>query len=64
MIEMARLSENPLWLTFMDLRKAYDSVDRAKLFRALAADLGISPSLVQQLRAMYTGVRAYVLVRG
>lgn len=48
----------PVYVCFVDLRKAYDSVDRGKLFSALMLELGVSDGLVAALRRMYTDVRA------
>ena len=49
---------------FVDLKKAYDGVDHALMFRALSRELGITPHVLRDLRAMYTHVRAQVLVKG
>ena len=37
----------------MDLKKAYDSVSRAKLWVALKEELGVPDDLVQIIRNMY-----------
>ena len=58
MFETCRAGEKALWVTFVDLKKAYDSVDRARLFRALASELGIAPYVLCDLRTMYRDVRA------
>ena len=52
-----------MWMVFVDLRKAYDSVARGMLFEALVGELGVSPTVVGELCRMYTGVRARVLAR-
>ena len=64
MYEHARAAKRSLWNVFVDLKKAYDSVDRGKLFTALVGELGLSPEVVRHLRDMYTSVRVRVLVRG
>ena len=48
----------PLFLLFVDLRKAYDCIDRTLLYQALVAELGVAPELVATLRRMYTEVTA------
>ena len=42
---------------FVDLEKAYDCIDRARLFQVLSHELGVDDSLVATLVWMYTGVR-------
>ena len=49
---------SPLYMCFVDLQKAYDTVDRSKLYGALATELGVVPGLVAILRQMYTDVGA------
>ena len=48
-------------MVFVDLTKAYDSVDRTVLYEALVRELGVSPGTVATLRRMYTDVQACVL---
>ena len=47
---------------FVDLAKAYDTIPRALLFRALREELGVSPGNVRCLYQMYTDIRASVLL--
>ena len=48
-------------MVFVDLTKAYNSVDRTVLYEALVRELGVSPGTVATLRRMYTDVQACVL---
>ena len=59
---MAHELQAPLYACFVDLRKAYDCIDRSKLFTALVAELGVDAGLVAMLQRMYTDVRAQVLL--
>ena len=43
-------------MVFVDLRKAYDGVDRTALFGALVNELGVAPGVVATLRRMYADV--------
>ena len=47
-------------LTFMDFKKAFDSVHRGKMLKILAA-FGISSRIVSVIGLMYKGTRAKVL---
>ena len=40
-------------MAFIDLRRAYDSVDRNKLWQVMANGLHIPPDLVKLIRNMY-----------
>lgn len=42
-------------MVFIDLKKAYDSVPRGKLWDALVGELGVPDELVQIIRNMYVG---------
>ena len=52
LIERSRRTGSELYLTFIDLEKAYDTVNRRKLFRLLA-HIGIEDRVVQVIRKMY-----------
>lgn len=52
--EKALLTKSPLIIAQIDIRKAFDSVDRAKLFEDLYS-LGIHGSLIEVLRLAYSG---------
>ena len=41
---------------FIDLAKAYDSVDRAALFEAFTVELGVPDALVKAFVLLYTGI--------
>ena len=49
---------------FVDLSKAYDSVDRTCLFTTLITALDIDPALVKALYLMYQEVTQQVVVDG
>ena len=44
----------PLWLSSMDLRKAFDTVDHTELFRALGHH-GLDPAYIELLKRLYSG---------
>lgn len=58
LFQVAHGLASPLYVCFVDLQKAYDTVDRSKLYGALATELGVVPGLVAIFRRMYTDVRA------
>ena len=51
---MARLERAPLYVVFVDLTKAYDSVDRTTLFEAMVHELGVASETVSLLCRMYS----------
>ena len=55
--ERARIQCCPLFAVFVDLEKAYDCIDCARLFTILAHELGVTEALVATLICMYMGVR-------
>ena len=60
--EEARRRGLPLYLAFVDVIKAYDSVPREVLFRILETRYGVDPGLVQMLRALYENLQGEVRV--
>ena len=52
-IEHATQHRSPLYLLFVDLQKAYDTIDRGLLWRTLLADLDLDPALVCCLQQLY-----------
>ena len=58
-IRHARATQKPMYLVFVDFKKAFDTVNRAKLFRRLL-EMGISTQFVEALRALYTDLVAKV----
>ena len=48
---------------FIDLKKAYDNVDRQLLWEMLKV-IGFPPKVIELIRAMYDGARATVFVNG
>ena len=55
--------KQPLYIAFIDFRKAYDSVDRNVLWAALA-EHGLHGPVLETLKAMYSDVRMAVRVGG
>ena len=56
-------SGKELYLAFMDLEKAYDSVDRAALWRVMEM-YGVGGKLIKAVESMYEGGKACVRVCG
>ena len=50
----------PLYVCFIDLTKAYDSVDRTLLWRVLAR-FGVPQNMISVIRQFHDGMRACVL---
>jgi len=48
-----------LAMAFIDIEKAYDSVDRGMLFSLLHA-YGVAPGIIETIKAMYCGSKAFV----
>lgn len=45
---------------YVDLSKAYDSIDRARLWEALIGELGLSGDTVCALQRLYSDLRVQV----
>ena len=56
---MGRKARVPLFLCFVDLQKAYDSVDHTLLWQVLAR-LGTPPQMIEMIRQFHDGMRACV----
>jgi len=63
MHSMSRQKDKPLFMCFIDLRKAYDSVNRELLWVAMR-EYGISEKLVKILNTLYEDTKAQVRVNG
>jgi hypothetical protein len=63
LVELARDFASPLHAAFVDFRKAFDSVNRAALWRLLQAR-GVSPKLVELIEDLYSGCEARVSIGG
>ncbi|CAB1097367.1 unnamed protein product [Ectocarpus sp. CCAP 1310/34] len=57
--ELGRRKKIPLYMCFVDLNKAYDSVDREMLWKVLARG-GIPAKLIEVIRQFHDGMRARV----
>merc|ERR1712001_37112 len=60
LIEESNLSELDLVLVFVDFSKAFDSVDRSKMFEILKL-YGIPDQIIAAMKVMYTGTSSTVL---
>ena len=57
--ELGRTSNTSLEICFIDLAKAYDSVDRVLLWEVLAR-FGVPPRMIKGIRMFHDGMRARV----
>ena len=57
--ELARKKRIPLYVCFIDLTKAYDSVDRTLLWTVLAR-FGVPQNMISVIRQLHEGMRACV----
>ena len=57
--EMGRAANTPLYMCFVDLQKAYDSVDRTLLWKILAR-YGVPAKMISVIRQFHDGMRACV----
>ena len=57
--ESGRKARVPLILCFVDLQKAYDSVDRTLLWQVIAR-FGVPPRMIEVIRQFHGGMRACV----
>lgn len=62
-MELAKKKKKPLYLGFIDLRKAYDRVNREKLWKCLCK-LGLDKESVQMLRQLYSVHKRKVFTTG
>ena len=59
--ELARKKRIPLYVCFIDLTKAYNSVDRILLWAVLAR-FGVPQKVISVIRQFHDGMRTYVRV--
>jgi hypothetical protein len=62
-IDSYRIVNKPIYVAFINLRKAYDSIHRALLWTVLKS-LGVQDWYLDTLRAMYSDVRLRVRLGG
>lgn len=53
-IEQAVQQKHPLYILFIDLEKAYDTVDRGLLWLTLLQEHNLEPALVGSLQQLYS----------
>ena len=58
--ELGRNSRVPLFLCFINLQKAYDSVERTLLWQ-VPTRFGVLPKMIEVIRHFHVGIRACVL---
>ena len=63
LIEKYKANKKPLYAAFIDFRKAYDSIDRSRLWECLRG-MGIHGRILDSLIEMYNEVTMAVRVRG
>ena len=63
LVEKSWEHEAKLFLTFVDLKKAYDSVPRAALWIALKK-LGVPDNTIQLIRSFHQGMKATIRLEG
>ena len=63
LIKKAIEHDTPLYVIFVDLKKAYDSIPREALWLVLGK-LGIPPTLLSLIRSLHVGMRARVRISG
>ena len=59
-IEGVKTNHLPAIITFIDFKKAFDSIHRAKMMRILKA-YGIPPNLLRAIESMYSNTKARVM---
>ena len=57
--ELARKKQLPLYACFIDLTKAYDSVDETLLWKVLTR-FGVPQKMISVIRQFHDDIRAYV----
>ena len=62
-IEKYKIKKKAVYSAFIDFRKAYDSIDRSNLWKALRS-FGVGGDILDTLIAMYTDVRMRVRLGG
>ena len=60
-MEKAREHRDSLFIMFVDLKKAYDSVSRNVLWTVLAK-CGVPPTMLSIIRSFHVGMKAGVMV--
>ena len=64
LVEHYHYLKHPLFVSFIDLKGAYDTVQRSQLFHVLLHHTGIDTAITKQLLNLYTHVATQVCVHG
>ncbi|CAF4368679.1 unnamed protein product, partial [Rotaria magnacalcarata] len=62
-MEKSRNANKPLFMLFIDIMKAYDSVDRALLWN-ICRHYGLTGKIVRILKLLYHDTKAQVRING
>ena len=62
-IETRKLKKESTFVVYIDFKKAYDAINRSKLFTELK-DLGITGKMFNALRSLYDNVKCCVKLNG
>lgn len=62
-IEVAKMQNRPLWLAFLDIKAAYDNVDRERLWSILE-DEGVGAEFISLLRELYRENQVQIVWEG
>ena len=63
LVEKAREHNTQIFMLFIDLRKAYDSIPHSPLWHMLEK-YGIPPTLLSIIRSLHDGMKAEVTING
>jgi len=63
-IQSRKEFQRPIWIAFVDLKAAFDSVDRKALVEAAIRSLGLHSKVVDHMEALYTDTCSCVCADG
>ena len=62
--QFRRRNKKPLYLLFVDFRKAFDTVNRDLLWQKLRDIVGVDGNLIRAIRSLYVGHKARLRLNG